>query len=232
MDNFNNYIPEGTNDTPNYNGAPFADASYDAYANQSSYNNDYNEQTYGAQAYNEIEYQDQTYSDQTYIPEYTEFNSNPQHYMEQDLNNNYYGADNVYPNDSAQASPFQNYTDTSNTKSNSLFEIYNEQKYETQDFETIEYTETDSTGSIDDTSTAATDSVGDSLFTPLYPDGYAPQSEPQSAIRRNPEHEELTEAEIADLKRQEAARRRKNAPRESAVVGKEENRQSSVVAYY
>ena len=89
MDNFNNYIPEGTNDNPNYNGAPFADASYDAYANQSSYNNDYNEQTYGAQAYNEIEYQDQTYSDQTYVPEYTEFNSNPQHYMEQDLNNNY-----------------------------------------------------------------------------------------------------------------------------------------------
>ncbi len=209
MDNFNNYIPEDTNDNPNYNSEPFADASYDAYANQPSYNNNYNEQTYDAQAYNEMEYQDQTYGEQTYVPEYTQFNSNPQHYMEQDLNNNYYESDNVYPNDNAQASPFQNYTNTSIRESNSLFENYNASEYETHDFETIEYTETDSTETIAKAPATATDSVDDSLFTPLYPDGYAPQSEPQSAIRRNPENEELTEAEIADLKRQEAARRRK-----------------------
>jgi len=209
MDNFNNYIPEGTNDNPNYNVEPFADASYDAYANQSSYNNDYNEQPYGAQAYNDMAYQDPAYGEQAYAPEYTQFNSNSPNYVGQDSNDNYYGSDNMYPTDSTQASPFQNYTDTNNSESNSLFQNYNEQKDESHFFETFEYDETESTGTIDDTSTASTDSVGDSLFTPLYPDGYAPQSEPQSAIRRNPEDEELTEAEIADLKRQEAIKRRK-----------------------
>lgn len=95
------------------------------------------------------------------------------------------------------------------SQTNSFLENYNEQDYHTQDFETIEYTETDFVETTPEKPESAQDSIGDSLFTPLYPDGYAPQSKPQFTNQHNPEDEELTEAELADLKRQEAIKRRK-----------------------
>ncbi len=63
------------------------------------------------------------------------------------------------------------------------------------------------------------ETLSDSLYEPLYPDGYAPVEEPASVFQPTQEipspQEELTEAEIADLKRQKAiARRKKLAARE------------------
>ena len=52
MDNFNNYVPEGTNDNPNYNGELFTETSYGDYqpSDNSAYAN-YNELSYGEQSY-------------------------------------------------------------------------------------------------------------------------------------------------------------------------------------
>lgn len=92
---------------------------------------------------------------------------------------------------------------------------YAEQGYETSNFEEIEYKETDSSDISSTNSSDSDSSISDSLYAPLYPEGYAPSKEPQSAIQRNPEDEELTEAELADIRRQKAAaRRRKMAARE------------------
>lgn len=54
----------------------------------------------------------------------------------------------------------------------------------------------------------------DSIFSPLYPEGYAPTPKPDDAFRPKPQRsgyneEELTEEELADIKRQKAAARRK-----------------------
>ncbi len=60
----------------------------------------------------------------------------------------------------------------------------------------------------------------DSIFSPLYPEGYAPTPNPDAVFHANPQTERydennLTEAELADLRRQKAAaRRRKLAARE------------------
>lgn len=186
MDNFNNYVPEGTNDNPNYNGELFTETSYGDYqpSDNSAYAN-YNELSYGEPSYGQQSqegalYSEQIYGDQTYSAEYIQAGSNPQEFAAPNYDNNF-----------------------------SSFGNYNQQEYETEDFETIDYAESDSSAMQSQAAPASNDSVGDSLFTPLYPDGYASQAEATTPPRRNPEEEDLTEAELADLRRQEAARRRK-----------------------
>lgn len=205
MDKFNNYIPEGTNDNPNYNGEHFTDTSYDNYGTQPTYDQHADGQAYWGQEYS---------------PEYMQPDYNSQGYTESEFNETGYETINSFQNYGSQDNQFSSYDETttpfqSSTGYSTSFENHNEQEYETQDFETIDYTEMDYVEAEPTKPTNAGDAVGNSLFTPLYPDGYAPQREPQSALRRNPEDEELTEAEQADIRRQKAAaRRRKMAARE------------------
>jgi len=125
MDNFNNYFPEGNNDTPN------------------TYDPNYNGQEYWGQEYNSQELNDMEYETQTF-----------------------------------------------------------------DSFETFEYTEPNFSETVPESQPITNDPIRDSLFTPLYPEGYAPAGKSQSPDRSF-EGEELTEAELEDIRRQKAAARRK-----------------------
>lgn len=91
---------------------------------------------------------------------------------------------------------------------------YNEEAYsDTQSdnfaFESIEYSDTPSLPQ-----EASENNLDDSLFSPLYPEGYAPAASPDSVFHPTIEDaqrdmENLTEAELEDIQRQKAAARRK-----------------------
>ncbi len=65
-----------------------------------------------------------------------------------------------------------------------------------------------------DTNPSQSDTNEDSIYAPLYPDGYAPTPNPDDIFHAKPQRDsydenDLTEAELADIRRQKAAARRK-----------------------
>lgn len=198
MDNFNNYIPEGTDNSLNYDADTRLGEAYSNYA-ASNYpleqeGQAYNEQPY-APAYETPNFEQAPYMQPEYIqPEYSHQSYTHSEYTEPTSDNTGYET----------SEGFQGYQ-----QPNTIFQNFNETSPSANDFETFEYTETDFAETKTEKETQSKDFVGESLFEPLYPNGYVPDANPQSSIRKNPEDDELTEAELADIRRQKAAARRK-----------------------
>lgn len=88
--------------------------------------------------------------------------------------------------------------------------LYTAEGYAEETYNNTEYTDVSQV----DANASQPDSNEDPIFSPLYPDGYAPTPNPDDVFRAKPQMDsynenDLTEAELADIRRQKAAARRK-----------------------
>lgn len=117
-----------------------------------------------------------------------------------------------YENVSYDEAPYNNalYNETPYINEQYDNTLYNGENYSEESYITKEYAENIQA----EPNTAPSATNDDSIFSPLYPEGYAPTPNPDEVFRANPQTEHydennLTEAELADIRRQKAAARRK-----------------------
>ena len=203
MDKYTNYNGEDTYGNPQYDGytgeEPYSNPGYEGYTQENSYNAPGYEGYTPDNSYNTPSYEGYS-SDNSY-------NTSEQEGYDEDAysNPNYEGVRlmDVAYNNTAYGTPAYNNNDFTN---------YEDNNPQTNSFEydNVAYNDAPQEN-IDSGKPEATE---DPLFSPLYPDGYAPVTNPDSVFHPTVEHndynkEELTEAELADIKRQKAAARRK-----------------------
>ena len=225
MDKFTNY--NGYNEDEGYtmtelsNEESYGTQSFDTYENVESYSNQEHYEYQNTEAYAPDDYNGYT-SQTNYTPQdnyYPQGSYNPQdNYAPQE---SYTPQDNYKPqkhSEYSEGNSYPAYGDYSNE------EPYTPPNYDGVRLMDVAYDNstynTPQESTVSSTADSAEDSVESSLFTPLYPDGYAPANTPAdvfrvTAVTEETPQEELTEAELADIRRQKvAARRKKLAARE------------------
>lgn len=201
----------------NYNGGDgYSDPNYNGYEPDGAYNNpeytestEYGTQNYeGMQNYEGVQPMNDSYDNNWYEqPEYAvpEYNNTP--YNDTQYGDMQYGY-NPYNNATYPNPEYSNVTYGNFQNVNS--------EYETPEYSNDEYSETYEYEEISPETADSNPSEfqEDSIFSPLYPEGYAPTPEPDAAFQPKPQRNRyrdnnLTEEEDEDIRRQRAAERRK-----------------------
>lgn len=181
MDKFTNYNGNDESETTDFESLEYQAPNYDGVRLMDVSDYQYSNAQYGDATYDSAQYNDTQYDGTQY--DNTQYESSTYDNVQFD--------NTQYENTTYDGVQYQNST-------------YNDTQYNTT-YDDIPQEPSKAT---------QTDLGDDSIFSPLYPEGYAPTPNPDDVFRANPQpvrydENDLTEAELADIKRQKAAARRK-----------------------